>query len=64
MKDYDNVNNTIKNFYVYMKQDKAYKLRESKQKFRKKFAKAEIIIKSNRKRRDKRLKAIKKLKKR
>ena len=61
MRTYDSVDNIIKDFYVYMKQDGAYKLKEFEQEFRKKFAKAEIIMKSNRKRRNKRLEAIKEL---
>ena len=62
MRAYDNVNNIIKDFYVYIRQDKAYKSKKFKQEFHKKFAKAEIIIKSNRKKKKKHLKAIKKLK--
>ena len=64
MEAHDNVDDTIEDFYVYMRQDGAYKSKKSKQEFREKFAEAKIIMKSNRKRRDKRSKAIKKLQRR
>ena len=44
---YDNVDNIIKDFYTYMRQDGIYKSRESEQEFRKKFVEAEIIMESN-----------------
>ena len=61
MEAYNSVNNIIEDFYMYMRQDKAYRLRKFEQEFHKKFAEAEIIMKLNRKRKDKRSKAIKEL---
>ena len=58
------MDNIIEDFYIYIRQDGAYKSKEFKQEFREKFVKAEIIIKLNWKRRDKRLEVIKELERR